>query len=59
LRVFDDEDVCVGPVATLAEAAADLVGDTPEPGRSPGLGAQYRKLAAGARPLTDSRASPA
>ena len=39
LRVFDDEDVCVGPVATLAEAAADLVGDTPEPGRSPGLGA--------------------
>ena len=24
LMMFDDEDVCVGPVATLAEAAADL-----------------------------------
>jgi alpha-methylacyl-CoA racemase len=24
LRLFDSEDVCVGPVATLAEAAADL-----------------------------------
>ncbi|MCW2975826.1 MAG: hypothetical protein JWM06_1107 [Actinomycetia bacterium] len=38
LRVFDDEDVCVGPVATLAEAAADL--GTPVPGRAPELGAQ-------------------
>jgi crotonobetainyl-CoA:carnitine CoA-transferase CaiB-like acyl-CoA transferase len=37
LRVFDDEDVCVGPVATLAEAAEDL--GTPEPGRAPALGA--------------------
>jgi crotonobetainyl-CoA:carnitine CoA-transferase CaiB-like acyl-CoA transferase len=25
LELFDGEDVCVGPVATLAEAAADLV----------------------------------
>jgi crotonobetainyl-CoA:carnitine CoA-transferase CaiB-like acyl-CoA transferase len=41
LRVLDDEDVCVGPVATLAEAADDLgtaslVG---APGRAPALGA--------------------
>ncbi|MDX6466835.1 MAG: alpha-methylacyl-CoA racemase [Gaiellaceae bacterium] len=41
LRVVDDEDVCVGPVATLAEAAEDLgtaslVG---APGRAPALGA--------------------
>jgi alpha-methylacyl-CoA racemase len=37
LRVLDDEDVCVGPVATLAEAAEDL--GTPAPGRAPALGA--------------------
>ncbi len=37
LRVFDGEDVCVGPVATLAEAAADL--GTPAPGRATALGA--------------------
>jgi alpha-methylacyl-CoA racemase len=37
LLVLDDEDVCVGPVATLAEAAADL--DAPTPGRAPELGA--------------------
>jgi crotonobetainyl-CoA:carnitine CoA-transferase CaiB-like acyl-CoA transferase len=29
LAVFDDEDVCVGPVATLAEAAADLGASPP------------------------------
>jgi alpha-methylacyl-CoA racemase len=37
LRVLDDEDVCVGPVATLAEAADDL--GAPAPGRAPALGA--------------------
>jgi crotonobetainyl-CoA:carnitine CoA-transferase CaiB-like acyl-CoA transferase len=37
LAVFDDEDVCVGPVATLAEAAADL-GAAP-PGQAPAAGA--------------------
>lgn len=37
LKVFDDDDVCVGPVATLAEAAADL--GTPAPGRASELGA--------------------
>jgi alpha-methylacyl-CoA racemase len=37
LCVFDDEDVCVGPVATLAEAAADL--ETPPPGTAAELGA--------------------
>lgn len=36
LAAFDGEDVCVGPVATLAEAAADL--GTPPPGRAAGLG---------------------
>jgi alpha-methylacyl-CoA racemase len=36
LLVFDGEDVCVGPVATLAEAAADL--GTPAPGRAAKLG---------------------
>ena len=36
LRLFDGEDVCVGPVATLAEAGADL--DTRLPGRAPPLG---------------------
>jgi len=49
LLVFNDEDVCVGPVATLAEAAADL--GTPAPGRAPELGARHRELAAGARPV--------
>jgi alpha-methylacyl-CoA racemase len=37
LLLFDGEDVCVGPVATLAEAAADL--GTPAPGHAPELGA--------------------
>jgi alpha-methylacyl-CoA racemase len=37
LRMLDDEDVCVGPVATLDEAADDL--GTPAPGRGPALGA--------------------
>ena len=37
LELFDGEDVCVGPVATLAEAAADL--GTPPPGRAAALGA--------------------
>jgi alpha-methylacyl-CoA racemase len=37
LTVFENEDVCVGPVATLAEAAADL--GTPAPGPGPALGA--------------------
>jgi crotonobetainyl-CoA:carnitine CoA-transferase CaiB-like acyl-CoA transferase len=41
LRVFDNDDVCVGPVATLEEAAADLRTPdlrTPEPGRAAALG---------------------
>jgi crotonobetainyl-CoA:carnitine CoA-transferase CaiB-like acyl-CoA transferase len=39
LALFDDEDVCVGPVATLEEAAADL--GEPAPGApAPGLGEQ-------------------
>ena len=37
LRVLDREDVCVGPVATLAEAAEDL--GTPAHGYAPELGA--------------------
>ena len=36
LDLFDGEDVCVGPVATLAEAATDL--GTPPPGRAAALG---------------------
>jgi crotonobetainyl-CoA:carnitine CoA-transferase CaiB-like acyl-CoA transferase len=36
LDAFDGEDVCVGPVATLAEAASDL--GTPPPGRAAALG---------------------
>jgi crotonobetainyl-CoA:carnitine CoA-transferase CaiB-like acyl-CoA transferase len=36
LAVVEGEDVCVGPVATLAEAAADL--GAPPPGRAPELG---------------------
>ena len=36
LAAFDGEDVCVGPVATLAEAAADL--GTPPPGHAAPLG---------------------
>jgi len=36
LALFEQEDVCVGPVATLAEAAEDL--RTPAPGRAPALG---------------------
>lgn len=41
LRVFENDDVCVGPVATLQEAAADLSTSdlgTPEPGRAATLG---------------------
>ena len=44
LAAFDGEDVCVGPVATLTEAAADL--GTPPPGRAAELGehtAHWRK----------------
>jgi crotonobetainyl-CoA:carnitine CoA-transferase CaiB-like acyl-CoA transferase len=37
LRLFDSEDVCVGPVATPAEAAADL--RIPAHGAAPALGA--------------------
>jgi crotonobetainyl-CoA:carnitine CoA-transferase CaiB-like acyl-CoA transferase len=37
LRLFDTEDVCVGPVATLAEAAADL--GAPAHGVAPAAGA--------------------
>jgi alpha-methylacyl-CoA racemase len=37
LELFEDEDVCAGPVATLAEAAADLGVEAP-PGRAPALG---------------------
>jgi alpha-methylacyl-CoA racemase len=36
LAMLDNEDVCVGPVATLAEAAADL--GAPPPGHAPQLG---------------------
>ena len=36
LALCDGEDVCVGPVATLAEAAADL--GAPPPGRAPAAG---------------------
>jgi alpha-methylacyl-CoA racemase len=36
LRVFENDDVCVGPVATLEEAAADL--GTPEPRHAAALG---------------------
>jgi alpha-methylacyl-CoA racemase len=37
LESFEGEDVCVGPVATLAEAAADL-GTEPPPAPTPALG---------------------
>ena len=37
LELFDGEDVAVGPVATLEEAAADFA-DEPRPGRAPALG---------------------
>ena len=37
LRLFEDEDVCVGPVATLREAAADL--GVPAHGAAPAAGA--------------------
>jgi crotonobetainyl-CoA:carnitine CoA-transferase CaiB-like acyl-CoA transferase len=36
LALFDGEDVCVGPVATPAEAAAEFA--TPAPGAAPALG---------------------
>jgi crotonobetainyl-CoA:carnitine CoA-transferase CaiB-like acyl-CoA transferase len=39
LELFDDEDVCVGPVATLEEAAADL-GEPPPAAPAPALGEQ-------------------
>lgn len=38
LELFDDEDVCAGPVATLAEAAAEF--GAPAAGAPPALGAQ-------------------
>jgi crotonobetainyl-CoA:carnitine CoA-transferase CaiB-like acyl-CoA transferase len=37
LRLFGDEDVCVGPVSTLDEAAPEF--GTPPPGEAPALGA--------------------
>ena len=37
LELFDGEDVCVGPVATLEEAAADL-GETVPQAPAPALG---------------------
>jgi len=37
LELFDGEDVCAGPVATLAEAAQEFGDDLP-PGRAPELG---------------------
>jgi crotonobetainyl-CoA:carnitine CoA-transferase CaiB-like acyl-CoA transferase len=37
LRLFGEEDVCVGPVSTLAEAAPEF--GTPPPGEAPALGA--------------------
>jgi crotonobetainyl-CoA:carnitine CoA-transferase CaiB-like acyl-CoA transferase len=37
LALFDSEDVCVGPVATLAEAAAEFSAGEP-PQRAPLLG---------------------
>ncbi len=37
LQLFDGEDVCAGPVATLAEAASDF-GDPPESRPAPRLG---------------------
>jgi crotonobetainyl-CoA:carnitine CoA-transferase CaiB-like acyl-CoA transferase len=36
LAMLDNDDVCVGPVATLAEAAADLGAPQPAPAASPG-----------------------
>jgi len=41
LRMLDGEDVCVGPVATLAEAADDL--EATPPGRAPALGAHTER----------------
>ena len=41
LELCEGEDVCVGPVATLAEAAADL--GTPPPGRAPAAGAHTER----------------
>jgi len=40
LAVCDGEPVCVGPVWTRAEAAAELGGPGPEAAETPGLGAQ-------------------
>jgi alpha-methylacyl-CoA racemase len=45
LELFDEEDACVAPVATLTEAARDF-GQPPPPGRPPQLGehtAQWRR----------------
>ena len=39
--MLDDEDVCVGPVATLAEAADDL--GTPRRAAAPALGAHTER----------------
>jgi len=38
LELFDGEDVCVGPVATLEEAAADLGTALPKRGPAPAVG---------------------
>jgi crotonobetainyl-CoA:carnitine CoA-transferase CaiB-like acyl-CoA transferase len=41
LRLFGDEDVCVGPVSTLAEAAPEF--GTPPAGDAPALGAHTER----------------
>jgi len=41
LELCEGEDVCVGPVATLAEAASDL--GAPPPGRAPAAGAHTER----------------
>jgi len=38
LELFEDEEVCVGPVATLAEAAEEVTPDTTEEPTAPDLG---------------------
>ncbi len=49
LELFDGADVCVGPVATRAEAAADL-GVPPSDGDDPPLGAHSEAWRAALRP---------
>jgi crotonobetainyl-CoA:carnitine CoA-transferase CaiB-like acyl-CoA transferase len=41
LRLFGDEDVCIGPVSSLTEAAQDF--GTPPPGDAPALGADTER----------------